>query len=131
MLDVQAFDTKGTGYLPPHDLLAGCAGLGLILSEKELTSMAHYSGTWRKQSCISTMTLSQSLLKVAGLSDAASDSALLLFFPDAVNTAAGAGSSGGAHSHESSGAILNEEGQVHYMNFLALLSAGPGALAKR
>jgi hypothetical protein len=41
---LQAFDAKGTGYLTPHDLLAGCAGLGLILSEKELTSMAHYSG---------------------------------------------------------------------------------------
>jgi hypothetical protein len=49
----------------------------------------------------------------------------------AVNTAAGAGSSGGAHSHESSGAILNEEGLVHWSNFLALLSSGPGALAKR
>jgi Ca2+-binding EF-hand superfamily protein len=39
----QAFDAQGNGYVSAHDLLAACAGLGLILSERELNNMAQYT----------------------------------------------------------------------------------------
>ncbi len=33
---LHASDTAGTEYLPKHDVLAGCAALGVVLSEKEV-----------------------------------------------------------------------------------------------
>jgi hypothetical protein len=34
-----AFDPKHTGHLPKHDLLAACASLGVVLSDRELDTL--------------------------------------------------------------------------------------------
>lgn len=36
---LQAFDSSGSGMLSRHDLLAGCASLGIVLSEKEMDTL--------------------------------------------------------------------------------------------
>jgi Ca2+-binding EF-hand superfamily protein len=36
---LRAFDESGSGFLSRHDLLAGCAALGVVVSEKEFDSM--------------------------------------------------------------------------------------------
>ncbi len=36
---LRAFDNNGSGFLTRHDLLAGCAALGVVISEKEFESM--------------------------------------------------------------------------------------------
>lgn len=39
----QAFDSEGTGLLPPKELAGGCAGLGLVITDKEVSMMSHFS----------------------------------------------------------------------------------------
>lgn len=34
-----AFDTRHTGYLSKHDLLAACASLGVVLNDQELETL--------------------------------------------------------------------------------------------
>ena len=36
---LQAFDQEGSGVLSKHDLLAGCAAMGVVLSQKELEEL--------------------------------------------------------------------------------------------
>lgn len=36
---LKAFDNAGTGFLGRHDLLAGCAALGVVVSEKEFEAL--------------------------------------------------------------------------------------------
>lgn len=36
---LRAFDASGGGYLSQHDVLSGCAALGVVVSESELQSL--------------------------------------------------------------------------------------------
>lgn len=36
---LKVFDTQGKGFVSKHDLLAGCAGMGVVLSETEMGTL--------------------------------------------------------------------------------------------
>ncbi len=49
---LRAFDSAASGFLNRHDLLAGCASLGVVLSQGELDTLMALVKVRRARACM-------------------------------------------------------------------------------